>query len=134
MLWATDGFREDALANLLFALEGCLLIFQQIEGAQTGRLDRPLLIEIFRRTFVYGDATFHFVEEGVGWGARRAQIIHPQLANEIGWKPLIFGEDYYGFDKLVRALLTYLVTGQSFGDYELLEGARKRGAIPRSSP
>lgn len=52
-------------------------------------------------------------------GARRAQIIHPQLANENGCKPLIFGEDYYLFDKMVRALLTYLITGRTFEDYEL---------------
>jgi hypothetical protein len=119
MLWATDGFREEALANLLFALEGCLLLFQEAEGAQTARLDRPLLTEIFRRTYRHGQATMRFVEEGIGWGAHRAQMIHPQLADETGWKPLIFGDDYYGFDKLVRALLTYLVAGRSFVDYEL---------------
>jgi hypothetical protein len=119
MLWATDGFREEALASLMFALEGCLLLFQELEGAQTARLDRTLLSEIFRRTYCYGDATMHFVEEGIGWGANRAQMIHPQLADQNGWKPLIFGDDYYGFDKLVRALLTYLMTGRSFDDYEL---------------
>jgi hypothetical protein len=119
MLWATDSFREEALASLMFALEGCLLLFQEVEGAQTARLDRPLLSDIFRRTYCYGEATMHFVEEGIGWGANRAQMIHPQLADENGWKPLIFGEDYYGFDKLVRALLTYLITGRSFDDYEL---------------
>jgi len=119
MLWATDGFREDALANLLFALEGCLLLFQEAEGAQTERLDRRLVTDIFQRTYLHGDSTMHFVEEGLGWGARRAQIIHPQLANENGWKPLIFGEDYYLFDKMVRALLTYLITGRTFEDYEL---------------
>jgi hypothetical protein len=119
MLWATDGFREDALANLLFSLEGCLLLFQEADGAQTERLDRRLLTEIFRRTYLHGDSTMHFVEEGLGWGAHRAQIIHPQLAKENGWKPLIFGEDYYLFDKMVRALLTYLISGRTFEDYEL---------------
>lgn len=119
MLWATDGFREDALANLLFSLEGCLLLFQEAEGAQTERLDRRLLTEIFRSTYLHGDTTLHFVEEGLGWGAHRAQIIHPQLAKENGWKPLIFSEDYYLFDKMVRALLTYLITGRTFEDYEL---------------
>ncbi len=125
MLWATDGFREDALANLLFALEGCMLLFQEGNGAQTERLDRPLLTEIFRRTYLHGESTMHFVEEGLGWGARRAQIIHPQLATENGWKPLIFGEDYYLFDKMVRALLTYLISGRSFEDYELAEGSSR---------
>jgi hypothetical protein len=125
MLWATDGFREDALANLLFALEGCLLLFQEANGAQTERLDRSLLTEIFHRTYLHGDSIMHFVEEGLGWGARRAQIIHPQLANENGWKSLIFGEDFYLFDKMVRALLTYLVTGRTFEDYELA------GKLPR---
>jgi|GEM_PF-4456719 len=119
MLWATDGFREDALANLLFSLEGCLLLFQEADGAQTDRLDRRLLTEIFRRIYLHGDTTLHFIEEGLGWGAHRAQIIHPQLAQENGWKPLIFSDDYYLFDKMVRALLTYLITGRTFEDYEL---------------
>src|SRR5262249_45343699 len=35
MLWRTEGLEEDALARLLFALEGCLLLFQEIEGGRT---------------------------------------------------------------------------------------------------
>ena len=63
MLWSTDAFAEDALLNLMSALEGCLLLFQDVAGARTDRIDRKELRAIFSRIYVHGDANYEFIEE-----------------------------------------------------------------------
>jgi hypothetical protein len=119
MLWRADGFSEDAFANLLFALEGCMLLFQDSWGEPTDRLNRKLLRNILVATYEHGESMLHFMEEALGWGGTRAQLVHPHLAFEDGWIPFMMADDYYEFHKMVRALLSYLVTGTSFRDYEL---------------
>ena len=116
MLWSTDGFAEDALLNLMSALEGCLLLFQDFAGARTDRIDRKELRAIFSRIYVHGDADYEFIEKA-GWGSLRARLVHPQVA--LHWSPGVTAEDYFDYHPIVRALLTYLVTGASFEDYPL---------------
>jgi hypothetical protein len=123
MLWHADGFEEDAFASLLFALEGCLLLFQDAAQMPTDRLNRKFIRAAFQETFVYGETMFYFVEEALGWGGTRAQLVHPHLAFEGGWIPFMMADDYYEFHKMVRALLMFLVTGDSFTDYELAPGS-----------
>jgi hypothetical protein len=119
MLWRTDGFTEDALASLFFALEGCLLLFQELAGGRKDRLDRRLLRHSFSTIYDSGEFLYDFIEEAMRWGGTRARIIHPQLATSEGWTPFLMADDFYDYDKIVRALLTYLVTGETFEDYEL---------------
>ena len=119
MLARTDGFHDDAITSLFYALEGCLLMFQEIEGRSTTRIDRKLLRAVFTKLYRDGESVFDFVEEAMGWGGTRAQLVHPQLAESSGWVPSLYADDWYEYDRVVRALLTYLVTGQTFEDYEL---------------
>jgi hypothetical protein len=119
MLWRTEGLTEDALARLLFALEGCLLLFQEIDGGRTDRLDRKLLRQIFVKRYVNGDSLYDFIEEATGWGGTRARVVHPQLANVEGWIPQLMADDYYEYAEVVRALLTFLVTSESHENYEM---------------
>lgn len=120
MLWNTDGFAEDALANLFFALEGCLLLFQETAGGPTKKLDRKLLRRIFSETYQHGESLYDFIEEPLGWGGTRARIVHPQLSLVEGWTPFLMAEDFMDFRRVIMALLTYLVTGESVEDYPTL--------------
>jgi hypothetical protein len=114
MLWTTYGFTEEAVATLLFALEGCLHLVQEAAGGREGKLDRRLLRQEFNNRFDLGEGIYNRVEEAMGWGGMRAQRVHPHLAWTEGWKPYLEPDDYYEHDRLVRALLTQLVTGATF--------------------
>jgi hypothetical protein len=117
MLWKVQEFAEEALANVFFALEGCLLLHQEKEGASAEKLDRKILRAVFRRTYDHGDGLFDFIEDAMGWGGTRASIVHPQLSLEYGWNPPLEADDYYEYHQIVRALLMFLVTGDTFEDY-----------------
>jgi hypothetical protein len=119
MLWRAEGHTEDALARLLFALEGCLLLMQETHGGRTDRLDRRHLRAVFAQTYVRGEGLYDFIEDATGWGGTRARIVHPQLAVTEGWTPYLMADDYYEYASIVRALLMYVVTGETFYDYEL---------------
>jgi hypothetical protein len=119
ILWCMEGFQDEAVAHLLFALEGCLLLFQEVYGGRTDRLDRPFLRKVFDHTYEHGAGLYDSVESVLGWGGMRAQLVHPQVAHSEGWLPFVDPEDYYEHDRTVRALLTYLVTDETFEDYEL---------------
>lgn len=101
-----------------FALEGCLLLFQEIHGEQSDRLDRRLLRKLFADVYHGGEGLYDFIDDALGWGGTRARIVHPQLAFTDGWKPMLSAEDYFEYSRIVRALLTYIVTGTTFRDYE----------------
>lgn len=117
MLWHTDGFAEEAVAALLFALEGCLRMVQEVAGGRDDKLDRRLLRQEFSQRFAHGDGLYDTIEEAMGWGGIRAQLVHPHLAWTEGWKPMLEPDDYYDYDRLVRALMTQLVTGTTFEEY-----------------
>jgi len=119
MLWRAEGHTEDALARLLFALEGCLLLMQGTHGGRTDRLDRRHLRAVFAQAYVGGEGLYDFIEEATGWGGTRARIVHPQLAVTEGWTPYLMADDYFEYASIVRALLMYVVTGETFHDYKL---------------
>jgi hypothetical protein len=123
MLWLTDAFTEDALANVMFALEGCLLLLQNRANLRTDRLDRRELRRIFGETFDHGEALYDFIDEAMGWGGTRARIVHPQLSLVEGWTPFLMADDYYDYHQIVRVLLTLVVTGRSFREYPLVSAA-----------
>jgi hypothetical protein len=130
MLWRAEGHTEDALARLLFALEGCLLLMQETHGGRTDRLDRRHLRALFAQTYVRGEGLYDFIEDATGWGGTRARIVHPQLAVTEGWTPYLSADDYFEYASIVRALLMYLVTGETFYDYELAVRHPEDAATP----
>jgi hypothetical protein len=101
------------------ALGRKLLLFQELAGGRTDKMDRKLLPTVFADVYYNGEVTYEHIEEGLGWGGTRAQLVHPGVAGEAGWTPSFFADDYYVYDFLLRALLTYLVTGDTFEDYPL---------------
>jgi hypothetical protein len=107
------------LRLLFYALEGCLLLFQEIAGVSTERLNRKFLRSSLERIYKDGGFLFDLIEEAMGWGGTRARLIHPHLAESDGWTPFLMADDWFEYDRLVRALLTYLVAGDTFEDYDL---------------
>jgi len=122
MLWHTRGLEEDAVANVFFSLEGCLLLFQEIHGARNDKLDRKLLRNLFADVYDHGAGLYDYIDDAMGWGGTRARIVHPQLALMDGWTPNLSAEHYFEYKRIVSALLMYIVTGTTFFDYELQGG------------
>jgi hypothetical protein len=127
MLWNTEGLEEEALANVFFALEGCLLLFQEVHGERSDKLDRTALRRVFSHTYVGGEGLYDFIDDAMGWGGTRARVVHPQLAHSDGWMPYLAADDYFEYHRIVRLLLTYVVTGSTFWDFELTSPATAGG-------
>jgi len=116
MLWASDGFAEDAYAALLMALEGSVLLLQRSAGGRVDRVKPKLARRALVARFEYGDFFADEIESLLGWGGHRAQLVHPQVSVSWGWKPFAMAEDFYETHRFVRLLLLNAVTGLGFSD------------------
>lgn len=108
-LWTTGGsvFRENALADLLFGLEGCLHLVHQ-------RFDPGANFEI-QPTFDHIEAIFpHFpgyvpiLQDAYD---KRIQIVHPENRVDSSWIPNLWAEDFYDNFGLGTDLFYYALTG-----------------------
>lgn len=117
MLWRPEPYREEALANIFFALEGCLLLLQRKHNLQSDKIDRKNLPTLFNKLFAQGEGLFDFVDEAVGWGGRRASIVHPQLSTDYSWLPQLSFEDFRDYQEIVRMILTYVLTDHIYSDF-----------------
>jgi hypothetical protein len=118
MLWWSDGLEDEAVANVFFALEGCLLLFQEIRGGTSVKLDRKFLSRCFSEVFERGETLYEFIDDAVGFGGTRARIVHPELAWTEGWVPILQADDYFEYGEVVRLLLGYIVVGETFPGYD----------------
>jgi len=109
MLWREDAFREDAIANIFFALEGCMLLLQRKHGLRHDKVDRKHLPALFDSLFRQGSELFDFIDEAIGWGGSRANIVHAQTDTSDSWIPPLMADDFYEYDELVRVILNYVV-------------------------
>jgi hypothetical protein len=117
MLWRPEPYREEALANIFFALEGCLLMLQRKHDLRFDKIDRRNLPKLFNELFAQGEGLFDFIDEAVGWGGRRASIVHPQLSAEYSWLPPLSFEDFRDYQEIVRMILTYVLTDHIYSDF-----------------
>lgn len=117
MLWRPEPYREEALANIFFALEGCLLLLQKKHNLPFDKIDRKNLPNLFNELFIQGEGLFDFIDEAVGWGGRRASIVHPQLSAEYSWLPPLSFEDFRDYQEIVRMILTYVLTDYIYSDF-----------------
>jgi len=108
-LWTTGGrvFSENALADLLFGLEGCLHLVHQ-------RFNPGANFEV-QPTFDHIDLTFpHFPGYvGILQDAydKRIQIVHPENRIDSSWIPNLWAEDFYDNFGLGSDLFYYALTG-----------------------
>jgi hypothetical protein len=108
MLWANPCFGEDAIANVMFCLEGTLLLLQRRQGLSDEKIDIKALGGIFKATFDRGEELFEFVKEGYD---KRISIVHPSPAEGPKWMPQLLADDFYEYFDVARMLLIYLGSG-----------------------
>jgi hypothetical protein len=115
MLGMKSAFQEDATANTMFALEGCLRLMLRKMGApnrEPSQANLSRLRSYFRQQFPYGLDTFDFVEEAMAWGGLRADLVHTEVDFKRGWYPNVGAEDLFEYWELTRALLLWILTDE----------------------
>ena len=106
MLWNNRCFGEDAISNVLFSIEGALLLLQRKNGYSEKNINREALTEIFLNTFNNGKELFEFIQEGYD---KRISIVHANPKNGAEWSPFLMADDYYEFYNILRMLLNYII-------------------------
>lgn len=106
MLWLNHVFSEDALANVFFALEGCLLLLQRKSGGSPSKIDLTLLTKLFTDLFPRGEELFEFVQEAYD---KRIEIVHPSPASGPKWQPFLMAEEFYDYFGIARRLLNRIM-------------------------
>ena len=94
MLWKNRTFGEEAIANVFFALEGCLHLIQKKFGDNHTKLNRKLLKKIFKEKFPHGENLFNFIEEGY---YKRISLVHPEPDWGAEWSPFLMADDFYEY-------------------------------------
>ena len=108
MLWSNRCFGEDAIANVLFSIEGALLLLQHKHGYSKTKINLTALSDIFG-AFNNGESLFSFIQEGY---MKRTTIVHPSPTNGVEWTPFLMAEDYYEYYDIARSLLHHLITSE----------------------
>lgn len=110
MLWNNQVFYEDAIANSLFCLEGCLHLLQKKYGDNNNKLNLKLLNDIFIKDIPYGENLFEFIKEGY---ENRIIFVHPEPKWGAEWSPYLLTEDYYDYLKICRSLLNFILINRT---------------------
>ena len=108
MLWGNPCFGEDAIANVMFCLEGTLLLVQRRQGLSDEKIDIKALDGIFKAAFDRGEELFDFIKEGYD---KRISIVHPSPTEGPKWIPQLLADDFYEYYDVARMLLIYLASG-----------------------
>jgi len=106
MLMTNHCFGEDAVSNVLFSLEGALLLMQRKNGYSEKNININALTEIFLNTFNKGEELFEFIQEGY---AKRISIVHANPKNGVEWSPFLMADDYCEYYDISRMLLNYII-------------------------
>lgn len=113
MLWMNPVFGEEAIANVFFCLEGCLLLIQRKAGLSPTQINLEELRKIFAGTFSRGDELFEFIEEAY---AKRIELVHAAPAWGVAWSPWLSAEDYYEYLSVSKNLLNYVMVNRILED------------------
>lgn len=106
MLWMSQVFGEDAIANTMFCLEGCLLLIQRKHKASPKKINLSLLKSIIENTYPFGKSLFEFIKEGY---EKRISIVHPSPRWGAGFYPFLLADDYYEYYDVCKLLLNYVL-------------------------
>lgn len=109
MLISNRCFAEDAIANVLFSIEGSLLLLQQKRGLSNTKIDLALLKKMFIEIFHNGESLFDFISEGY---EKRISIVHASPKNGVEWNPSLMGEDFSEYYDISRMILLYIITNK----------------------
>ena len=113
MLWANMCFGEDAISNVLFSIEGALLLLQRKEGHSDRNIDIEFLDKIFANTFNSGEELFEFIQEGY---EKRISIVHAYPRDGVKWTPFLMADDFYEYFDISRMLLVYIILDKIIED------------------
>jgi len=109
MLWANMCFGEDAISNVLFSIEGGLLLLQRKNGINEKQINLPFLSEFFKNNFSHGEDLFDFIREGYD---KRVSIVHPNPRSGAEWKPYLIADDFYEYFDVSQLILYYVITDE----------------------
>jgi hypothetical protein len=106
MLWMNPVFGEDAAANTLFAIEGCLLLLQRKHGKQARQIDLRFLKTLFIDKFSYGEGSFEAIREAYD---KRIELVHVAPKWGTKWSPYLMADDFYAYRDAVKSFLNYVL-------------------------
>lgn len=107
MLWANKCFGEDAISNVLFSIEGALLLLQRKNRINEKQINLVFLSEFFKTNFPHGEELFEFIREGYD---KRVAIVHPNPRSGVEWSPYLTADDFYEYFDVSRMILHYVIT------------------------
>jgi hypothetical protein len=107
MLWANRCFGEDAISNVLFSIEGALLLLQRKNKINEKQINLLFLSEFFKTNFPHGEDLFEFIREGYD---KRVAIVHPNPRSGAEWTPYLEADDFYEYFDVSKLILHYVIT------------------------
>ncbi len=113
MLWDNMCFGEDAISNVLFSIEGALLLLQRKAGHPNRNIDIDLLTKLFRDRFNRGEELFDFIREGY---EKRISIVHAYPKAGAEWAPFLMADDFSEYFNVSRMLLVYIILNKVIED------------------
>jgi len=106
MLWQNRNFGEDAIANVMFCLEGCLRLMFKKYSRSGKSFNFKEVEDIFINLYPKGEELFSFIKEGYD---KRISIVHAEPNWGADWSPLLFAEDYFDYFKICKCLLNNIL-------------------------
>ena len=112
MLWKNRMYGEEALANVLFSIEGGLHLMRRKYGDHSKKLNLKLLERVFIDKFPDGSNLFEFIQEGYH---KRISIVHPEPNWGAKWMPFLMAEDFYEYYRISKRLMNFVLANRITG-------------------
>lgn len=106
MHWDNLISAEEAIANNLMCLEGCLHLIQKKHHDFSTQLNLNLLEKIFKNEIQYGAHMLDFIKEGY---STRISLIHAEPKWGANWDSNVTSEDFYEYFRVSKILLNYIL-------------------------
>jgi hypothetical protein len=106
MLWQNRNFGEDAIANVLFCLEGCLRLIYKKYSSSDNKFNIKELEVIFDNLFPKGKELFSFIREGYD---KRISLVHAEPDWGAEWCPFLLADDFFDYFNICRELLNLIL-------------------------
>lgn len=106
MLWQNKNFGEDAIANVMFCLEGCLRLMFRKYSTSNKEFNIKELKSIFQTLFSNVEGLFSYLEKGY---EKRISLIHAEPDWGAEWSPFLFADDFFEYFNICRELLNLVL-------------------------
>ena len=112
MLWLYEekAFREEALTNVFFALEGAMRLVHQ-NLIKTPPFEFKKTVQYLLENYPEMEGLDESLAEAYD---KRIQIVHPENRKEMFWRPELAADDFYFYYRLVAALIYLATTSEIF--------------------